>query len=136
MAMEIIMARPPNFDAIVKVFPEARNHGVIFSWGRRIYSPSSEYVSPQLKAHEAVHGQRQGDTETAILAWWGKYLTDPQFRLDEEVPAHRAEYQTFKQLNKDRNLQHRFLQGCAGRLSSALYGNMISLAEAKKLLLR
>src|SRR4051812_39011441 len=100
--MEIVVARPPNFDAIVEVFPFAQNAGVIFTYGQTIYNPSAVSISPALKCHESVHAQRQGSNEEEIRAWWERYLKEPMFRLEEELLAHRAEYRSFKGWTKDR----------------------------------
>lgn len=62
---------------------------VIFAWGDTIFNPSVIAVTPSLLSHEAVHGRRQGQD---VEGWWHRYIDDDQFRFDEEVLAHRAEY--------------------------------------------
>lgn len=119
------------FDEIVAVFPNASKPDVVFAWGNTIYSPSSDYVSPEIMAHEIVHGGRQGQN---VEAWWARYLADPAFRLAEEIPAHQAEFRAFS--GKDRNARMRHLHFVANRLSGPLYGSLISPAKARSLLLR
>lgn len=132
--MNIIVARPPNFDQILAVMPSADEHGVIFAWGNSIYNPSGVALPPELVAHEAVHRARQGLTEVSIRRWWEFYLSSPEFRLEEEIPAHRAEYQKFCRRFKDRNLRPAMLDKLAERLSGSLYGGLISFKAARKAL--
>lgn len=127
--MEIVVAQPPNFDEIVRVFPFAGNHGVIFTFGQTIYNPSAVQVSPALRSHESVHAQRQG---TDPAGWWASYLDDPKFRLEEELIAHRAEYRAFRSWTKDRNAVARELDLIARRLSGPLYGGLLSHAAARR----
>lgn len=133
--MNIVRGKPPNFKEIVAVFPFASREGVIFTYGDTVYVNGTPVLPPQLKAHEATHIEQQtrpgnGGPET----WWARYLEDPTFRLDQELRAHRAEYRTLKTL--DRNGAFRALPFIAGRLASPLYGSMITLAEAKRAILK
>jgi len=61
-----------------------------------------------------------------------KLLADPQFRLDQEIPAHRAEYLTFGRFNKDRNEKSKMLRTLGQRLSAPMYGSIITTNEAMK----
>lgn len=119
------------FEEIAAAFPIAGRRDVIFSWGDRIYTPGGVQLTPALKAHEAVHGRRQGDTDDAIRGWWRRYLDDPIFRLAEEVVAHRAEYQEICGRTKDRNVLARELHAIAGRLASPLYGLALPYSQAR-----
>lgn len=130
--MEIVVANPPNFDEIVAVFPFARNPGVIFTLGQTIYNPSAVAISAALKCHESVHGQRQGTNQDEIRGWWSRYLNDPQFRLEEELLAHRAEYRAFRSWTKDRNAVARELEVISRRLSGPLYGGLLTHAAARR----
>src|SRR4051812_20391167 len=85
----IVYDRPPLFEAIDAVFHVA-GKPLLFSWGDRIFNPMRVHISPELMAHEAIHGERQANVE----AWWANYIMSPQFRFDEELPAHRAEYKS------------------------------------------
>lgn len=134
--MKIIHANPPMYDEIDAVFHVRGNKNVIFTWGDTIYVPGGGDVSPELRAHEGVHFSRQTNDPAKIRAWWERYLIDPEFRFDEELPAHRAEYRTFKALNKDRNAHIRALYHIAARLSGPLYGGLVSDAKARSLLLK
>lgn len=135
--MNVIVGRPPNFDAIVRVFPLAAKNSVLFTWGYAIYSPGGDYVSPELLEHERVHAARQALTTPE--AWWDKYLVDPEFRLNEEVPAHKAEYQEWCKTHRDRNSRAKHLAHVAMKLASPLYVGLgavrlITPAQARELI--
>ena len=119
MVRVIIIARPPNFEQIIKVFPDADKPGVLFAFNDSIYNPSGVTIPHALLAHEGIHLIRQHTGETAE-SWWGKYLTDAEFRYREELLAHVAEYKA--QLHGlDRNYKAKLLQATAMRLIAPLY---------------
>ena len=131
--MNIVRGTPPNYKSIVAVFPFAANEGVIFTYGDTVYVNGTPEIPPQLKAHEAVHVNQQA-LFTSPNAWWKRYLTDPAFRLEQELVAHRAEYRTLKHLNREQAA--RSLHFIAARLASPLYGGMIGITQAKRALLQ
>ena len=57
--MRIEVAKPPNFERILEVFPLAAQAGVIFAFGDVIYNPSGVGIPRALRAHEEAHGLRQ-----------------------------------------------------------------------------
>ena len=123
--MKIVVGYPPNFKALREAFNPGPN--AIFTYGDTVYSPSGDVLSPELRAHEAVHIKQQaGGAE----AWWDRYLVDVEFRLAQELEAHRVEYQTYCGRDKDRNRRSRFLNAIAARLASPMYGNIITVREA------
>lgn len=127
--------RPPFWDRILALAPEAEKGDVIFAFGTVIYRPNiCAGLSPPLMAHETVHCDRQMLYPGGVNAWWERYLIDPQFRLDEEVPAHKAELAALWQKVKSPSMRAHWLSRLAARLSGKLYGNLITVAEAKKLL--
>ena len=128
--MKIIYERPPNFEDIMKIFPMADNYGVIFAFNNAIYSPSGGEIPYPLIKHEGVHCARQGGTEAGSIEWWEKYLKDVEFRYREELLAHRVEYQACIETAKNRNMRRRALRHVAKRLSSPLYGNMVTKKQA------
>ena len=132
--MKIVHAYPPNIDQIDEVFKVRGTPGVVYTYGDTIYVPDGSVVSPSLKSHEGVHYSRQTNDRGAIEAWWARYLTDAEFRLAEELPAHRAEFRTFCALHKDRTLQMRMLHAIADRLAGPLYGGLISASRARNLI--
>ena len=128
--MKVIIARPPNYAEIADKFPLCA--GVIFAYGDKIYDPDGEGVSAALVAHETVHGNRQ--IKMGVEKWWRSYLDDVGFRLDEELPAHRAEY--FR-ATRGSSLKQKaaMLDHIAGRLVSPLYLFDLSIEEAKRRIL-
>lgn len=128
--MRVVEDYPPLWDEI-----NARFHldgwRPILAWGDIIYNPTGIVVTPSLMAHEAVHGRRQaGDIE----GWWRRYMEDAAFRLAEEIPAHRAEYQVALAGAANRNARRATEKLVAKRLSGALYGRMITLPAARRLI--
>lgn len=143
--MRIIRAFPPNFREISEHFPIRGRQGLLYSWGDTIYNPSGVVIPPWLIEHEEVHGRRQMGGIMPIFAepantqkvriWWDQYLHDKQFRLREELLAHRAEFASFQKQAvsfKDSDL---YLDTISERLSSSLYGNMVTQREARDLIL-
>ena len=128
---EIVKDYPPIIKAVKQVFPDCMKPGVLFCWDKTIYNPSGITIPDYLIAHENVHRyQQNGKPEE----WWKIYLSDPQWRLQQEVPAHQAEYEQYWKMFPDRNMRRVALHGMALRLSGPLYLNMISYAKARALI--
>lgn len=127
--MNVVRARPPLFELIDAKFKIA-GKPAIFCYGRTIYNPEGVKITPMLHAHEAVHAGQQGkDPE----GWWLRYIDDPQFRLAEEIPAHRAEYFRFCLGFPDREQRKKYLSALIERLSSPLYESVVSAEVARQL---
>lgn len=127
---QVIVARPPNFDELARVFPIA-GQGVLFAWGDIIYNPMNVFIAPQLLAHEATHGLRQ---RNAIEEWWRRYVDDTEFRLREEVVAHRAEFRHLVDIGMNRHQRRTTAKKIAKRLSGPMYGNLLSQNRALELI--
>jgi hypothetical protein len=125
--MKVVDGRPPNFDLILAALPGADGDGVMFCWGNTIYAPGRTSIADHFHAHEAVHSIQQGD---APGMWWLTYIGSPSFRLEQEIPAHRAEYQ-FRCNGMGRRQRRILLRETAKKLTSPLYGSLISLGKAK-----
>jgi hypothetical protein len=126
--VKIVNAAPPMFEEIVKVFPGAASPSVVFCWGDTMYTPGGIAIPREIKAHERVHSRQQG---TAPAHWWARYLVDKEFRLEQELPAHRMQFTSFCEHVKDRNRRSLYLHNVVARaLSSPLYGGLITHAEA------
>ena len=120
--MKIVKAFPPNYAELVRVFP-IRGKAIYFCYGDTVFNPSGTVIDGPLRAHEAVHSRRQGNDPAA---WWRRYIDDKHFRLDEELLAHRAEFGARLLCGQGR----KSAEGLALRLSSDIYGKMISYASA------
>lgn len=124
--MMIVQALPPNYGRVVARFPKASRPGTVFAWGDRLYVPNGSAVSPELAAHEGIHGVRQ--IEMGVEAWWDRYLSDDSFVLTEEIPAHHAEYSNYCEHHS--RGRSRFLKEVAKRLSGPLYNHPVTFDRA------
>lgn len=124
---QVVADYPPNIDAIREVFPLPK--GVIFTYGHTIYNPAGVHLDRPLIAHESVHMRQQGDDPAA---WWERYLIDPEWRLQQELEAHRVEWHVFRIRCFSREKRNRFLFGLATRLASPMYGKLITIKDATR----
>jgi hypothetical protein len=126
----IIVDRPPNFEAIRAAFPKADGEGVMFAYDGNIYNPSGKTIPPALIAHEEVHLHRQDRITPDV--WWKAYIADSEFRYNEELLAHAAEFKI--QRHSDRNFVARLMVSTALRLVAPLYNYTppVSLQQAMK----
>lgn len=125
--------QPPNYEEVATVFPAARRVGVMFCYGGTIFiphpHPRDAGLHASLLAHEKVHSVRQGDDPAG---WWRRYLAEIQFRFDEELIAHRAEYEWFSA--QPRGERRRALRQIAARLAGPLYGHVTTPHRAKQMI--
>jgi hypothetical protein len=128
--MKIEIAYPPNIDAIDRVF-HIKGKSILYAYGDRIYNPMGVYIEPKLMAHEQEHGRRQQDD---IEEWWEVYIRNERFRLQEEIVAHQAEYHYMLAQAANRYERRSALNITAKRLAAPLYGRLITVKEAKKVL--
>jgi hypothetical protein len=128
---------PPNIANIRAVLPVSERN--IFAYGNVIFNPSGGELPPWLIAHEKVHFVQQAGMSSwwrrnGAEVWWRRFLRDPEFRLQQEVEAHRAEFAEFKRIHKDRNVRVQALNQIAGRLAKPMYGSLVSVKIAKVLI--
>lgn len=129
----VLIELPPMFDEMLVAFPHLSKQQAIFSWGPYIYNPWNHVITQELYAHEDLHAQRQGAADLAIRRWWRDYIDSPVFRLEEEIPAHRAEYRELLRIfGNTRSNRRRLLRKTAERLRNPLYGynHLISIDGA------
>lgn len=143
--IEIVKTFPPNIDEIDRTFHVRDQAGVLYCFGGKLYNPSGGHVPPQIIAHEEVHSDRQTChywkakdgrewTNWCPDLWWQRYIYEPEFRLSEELFAHRAEYDAFCKLTKNRKMRRDYLSEISKRLSGPLYDGMVSYQKAMKLI--
>lgn len=125
--MNIVIAKPPNYEEILKVLPAAASPGVIFTYGDTIYNPGGGHIADHIMQHEQVHSVQQ--SEIGIEAWWQQYLSDQKFRLEQEIEAYQHQWKTI-QTAANRHGRRVWLCKIADDLSGAVYGNLISKDEA------
>ena len=122
--VEIKNEFPPNYEQIKKVFE--LHKGIIFTYGNTIYNPDNAYIDRPLLEHEKVHIKQQGWN---VRKWWKKYLSDENFRLNQEIEAYQKQYEVAESLY-NRNDLFNLLKSMAFDLSGEMYGNIISYQEA------
>lgn len=127
--MKIVNDFPPNIDKIRKHL----NPGpfTVFTYGDTIYNPHGGNMDECLLAHEATHSVQQ--EKMGVEKWWTEYIVDMDFRLSQEVEAYQNQWTHAK---KEFNRAYRkfLLPNIAKDLSSEMYGSMVTLEEAKKLI--
>lgn len=128
--MEIVIGNPPIYNAIIGagLRPSATT---IYTYGDKIYNPNNIFIPDHLMVHEAEHSRQQGADPDY---WWGRYLSEPYFRLAEEIKAYHAQYVFACHKHKDRNTRVRFLWQLASSLSGPMYGNIISQITAERMI--
>ena len=141
--------KPPIFDAVCNTFGMNLSH-MIFTYGDTIYVPNGQELPDHIIEHEKVHMKQQSheyinkthDVEfsnepldirkmTPEL-WWGKFLREPAFRVDQEARAYARQYRFICKTLKDKNARAKVLYDFAGILSGKSYGNCISHVLATK----
>lgn len=128
--MKLLYEKPPLYGEIAAAFPAIIGRQVFFAWGKVIYAPHRpKELPPNIEVHEMAHGVRQ--LAVGIEDWWRKYIADAQFRLDEELIAHAAEYDKLCQMEPSRRERRGNLAILASKLANPIYGGMIGKAEAK-----
>lgn len=125
--MKIIEDFPPNYTLIQTVFSNCEKYKALFCYGDTIYNPFKVKVTPDLEVHEQTHSKRQGNNPDE---WWMKYLSNPQFRLEEEIIAYGTQYALARKV-AHRKMSDWVKEKCAQSLSGELYGNIISYGEAE-----
>lgn len=98
----------------------------IFALGADIYTDYP--LTPDLYIHELVHLKQQ--EEVGVKEWVYDFLYVPEKRLEYEIEAYRTQLSSIK----DRNHRAKVLFDSSKQLSSSLYGNIISYADAFKVL--
>ncbi len=122
--MKVVFEQPPNISQIRKYLTPHKD--VVFTYGDTIYAPNGVPIPDHLLAHEEVHAFQQANPDE----WWEKYLTDVNFRLEQETEAYQMQYRAFCKHHKDKNARFRFLHSVTTDLSSKIYGSIISYNAA------
>ena len=122
------MIRPqvefPLLEEYKKHFPITDD--TIFALDEHIYTNNP--LTKDLLVHELVHLRQQ--KEIGVKEWVYDFLYDVEARLRFELEAYREQLKSIK----DRNQRHRIRMESADKLSSPLYGSIISRQDAYDLL--
>lgn len=129
--MQIVYDYPPNYAVISKVFDIKDKPGIVFTYGYKLYVPGGEKVQidKHLLIHEETHAAQQ--TAMGVEKWWEQYLSEPQFRLVNEVEAYRNQYRSMGSLSLSQ--RRGYLDHIVKDLSGAMYGNVVSQEDAYRL---
>lgn|SRR3990167_2255986 len=127
MEIKISHSKPPHYAKMLKAFPAATwDKPVAFAYKDTIYT-NVEKVEAHLIVHEATHLKQQ---ELNLDEWIDLYIKDPAFRLKQEIEAYGNQYKWVRARTPVK-VYDNFLDQCADALSSPLYNNIISFAEAR-----
>lgn len=107
-----------------KVFPITEH--TIIAYDEIIYCNSD--LPNHLIVHENTHFKQQ--KEVGLNKWVDMYLTNDNFRLNQEIEAYKNQLASIS----DRNRRTKIRLICARDLSSPLYGSIININEAVKIL--
>lgn len=121
---------PPIYYKCRDKFGVDWDKGVIFPYGDTIYCKVD--LNEEMMVHEMTHIRQQ--QKVGVETWWDMYLSDPAFRLTQEVEAYRNQYAFLKTVIKDRNKLFREKHKILMHLSSSMYGNIVSYTEAMNLI--
>lgn len=130
--MKIVIGPPPNYDDIVRAFgPVSRT--AYFAWGETIYTRQARQdIDLGVVRHESVHSQQQKRVGGPEI-WWRRYLADPVFRREQEIPAYRAQL-AFYALKVPRKVLRMATLAISKEMSGPMYGKMMTRQEAMQAL--
>jgi len=125
--MKIIKDKPPNYE-LIKLTLSPPEHA-IYCYGNKIYNPSGKELTPDLEYHESIHSKQQGNNPDL---WYNKYLTDKDFRLEQELEAYGEQYLFIKEHISNNKLRKWSLEKMAEALSNYYKLNIpYQIAESK-----
>jgi len=130
--VKISYEKPPIFDAVCNTFQI--NPECYFTYGDTLYNPSRLPIPPEIIAHEKVHMKQQNYNDNDAAIWWGKFLRDRDFRIDQEARAYGRQYEYIKYHVKDKRVTENYLDQLTKSLSGPLYGRCIEFDKARKLI--
>lgn len=125
--MKISKSFPPNYRAIVEALGECEN--AIYCYGDTIYNPHGRDITPDIEIHEQVHSRQQGPQPEI---WYYKYLTDGEFRLEQEIEAYGTQWAFVKDQPIPAKIKQWAKDSMAKALSGKEYGNLINHREAEQ----
>ena len=129
LGLKVSFEKPPVYDNVCAAFGIIPRN-TFFTYGDTVYNPDRIMMPLDIVEHEKVHMEQQDHSEAGAEIWWGKYLRDPVFRIDQEGRAYGIQYKFVCSIIKDREQRNRALMRMVGSLSGPLYQNAIGQAEA------
>ena len=126
--VRVVVAEPPCWDNVCAAVGVRPVHAV-FTYGDAIYNPSGRAISPDVIAHEKVHMEQQRAVGGPDL-WWGKWLRDTAFRVDQEAKGYAEQYRHICTIETNPVKRSEILNKIAAILSGPSYGKCIGHVEA------
>lgn len=133
-SFRIVIGKPACFDRVSAAFGLQDKRGLIMTIGATCWNVDGWHMDEPLIAHEKLHSQRQlayGDLD----GYLDLYLTNPEFRFAEELLAHQEEWRCIKDTIPLRSARRERLWVAVDRLSSPMYGALVTRGEAKRMIL-
>lgn len=128
----VLYSTPPNYEEVKKAFglsDATVMRGIVFAYFPHIYKPNGKPLTDHVYVHEKVHLKQQ--ERYGVEDWWYDYLLHDGFRLEQEIEAYHAQYVFMERQFKNRERLSTELHRIASNLSGPMYGNLVSLPEAK-----
>ena len=124
---KVVPGRPKLWWLLKLVFPELRarqkTHDINLAFGDTIYC--SKPLNDAQLAHEEVHLRQHHYSKVFAFFYAIAFRLSPRFRLRSELEAYRVEL-------KAAGPTH--INEIAAKLASPLYGNLLSIEEARRVL--
>lgn len=135
--MKISKEKPACFEKLQKAFGINWEKGIIITYGDTVYTSNPRNLTPDLIIHEEVHIRQQArmnDGKDSMFKdeWVDRFISDPVFRLEQEIEAYRAQLGYIQQ-NYNRKLR-RFLESKIVHDMVHSYENMCTADQARRLL--
>lgn len=125
--------KPPVWDSVCSAFNIIPS-GAVFTYGDTIFNPNNFELIDHIIEHEKVHMDQQGHSVEGAEIWWGKFLRDPQFRIDQEAQAYARQYDFLCGRIKGKQQRFETRMKLAKILAGELYARAITTIEAEKLI--
>lgn len=123
--------KPPMYDVCHKYFGADWDKGTVFAYKNTIHAKHISQITKDLEVHEMVHLEQQERLGDADI-WWDKYLSDANFRKEQEIEAYKAQL-VYSEKNYNHGYRKALRKHCIESLAG-LSGGSISLDEAEHLL--
>ena len=125
--------RPPIWDKVHKYF-QVNDAETVYAYGHILYNPADIDIDILLLEHERACANQQISYEGGIEAWWDRYLTDAEFKKDQDFEQFWYQYRKYCSiiLNKDKRFKYRWQ--IAGTFVDMIADKSIGRMEACNLL--
>lgn len=127
--IKIVTTRPPIYDNACAAF-KCDLSKMVFTYGDTIYNLSGQELPDHLIYHEQVHMEQQNHNDADAEIWWGKFLRDSNFRIDQEARAYGKQFQFICDIVKNPIRRNLIISDLGRFLSGPMYGNALPLRKA------